>query len=409
MTAPTATSSNYTSRADWRRVDRLYRQLTTIVSRGDGIPTEVAGALANALGRVLAFYEDDEPQFVQDLVTLWSNIDGLNGSYRDNFRRLYFDSRFDKYSDYVLAPEKRRRPRPFETAVETCRRLVDLNDLRHALSSIQCGAILGGSVSYGRFYNITGGAPEFGQSGIVPKASDADLLLVLKEYEQLDAVGQQLSEVSCLEKDSVDLLRRRVREFPAIRQKYSPCIFSHKLVVKRPDDAILNGTDIPGVYNLSLHVFSSKDFDYLTLKDIPILEPPGSASVLDRMLHDYRDTESPKGAYNSRSFAGIPMEEHALDPVTVPLGFVAHVQVCLIKENRYCPGLHQNLILPQFEMRWESELVRLYLRMLVFRWKIQERLQIEKTARPFEEQSLSLSHVRYFVFSPHITRRADRG
>ena len=37
-----------------------------------------------------------------------------------------------------------------------------------------------------------------------------------------------------------------------------------------------------------------------------------------------------------------------------------------------------------------------------------ERLRTERTMRPFEEQKLSLSHVRYFVFSPHITHRADR-
>ncbi len=159
---------------------------------------------------------------------------------------------------------------------------------------------------------------------------------------------------------------------------------------------------------MSLHVLSLADFDYLTLKNIPILEPPEGSGVLDLRLHDYRDSAPPTGrAYDSRSFAGIPLGTHPLDPAEVESGFVANVQMCLIKDDRYCPGLHQNLILPQFEMRWETESVRLYLRILAFRWKILERLRMEKTMRPFEEQSLSLSHVRYFVFSPHITRRAD--
>jgi hypothetical protein len=408
MASSTMSSGDFRTRADWRRVEHLYKQFSTIVSNNEEIPTEIAGALANSLGRVVAFYEDNEPLFVRDLLELWSDIDKLSGSDRDLFRDLYFDRRLDRHRDYNPAPGSgiRRRPRPFEAAVETCRRLKDLNNVRHALSNLQCGAILGGSVSYGRFYNITGSSPEFGS-----KASDTDLLVILKDYEQLESVAEGLSSISYLDRDSVDFFRRRAQIFPKIKHEQNgPCIFSHKLVVNDADtDPILQGTDIPSGYNLSLHVFSFADFDYLTLRDIAILEPPTSSDALDRTLHDYRDTASPKGAYRSRSFAGTFLGTHSLDPIKVDSGFVANVQVCLIKDGRFCPGLHQNLISPQFEMRWESESVRLYLRMLTFRWKILERLRIEKTMRPFEEQSLSLSHVRYFVFSPHITRRADRG
>lgn len=252
----------------------------------------------------------------------------------------------------------------------------------------------------------TGAATELGS-----KASDMDLLLVLPEYDQLEAVADRLSNVPGLDDASLDLFRRRIAIFLKVRSEHSPCIFSHKLVFwNERTDSVLSGSGIPGEYKLSFHVFSLADFDYLTLKDIPILRPPNGSDIFDRALRDYRDSAPPDDkAYDSRSFAGIPLGTHPLSPTEIDLGFLSNVQVCLIKEDRYCPGLHQNLILPQFENRWESESVRLYLRMLTFRWKILERLRTEKTNRPFEEQSLSLSHVRYFVFSPHITRRADRG
>jgi hypothetical protein len=237
------------------------------------------------------------------------------------------------------------------------------------------------------------------------------LLLVLRDYDQLGIVVDRLSSVDGIEGESLELLRRRTEVFLTIRQSKSPCILSHKIKFWfSGKDDILAESGIPGAYNLSLHVFSLKDFDYMTLKDLSVLEAAEEGRDFDRRLQDYRDSApAMNSGYDSRSFAGIALGTHPLAPKQVDLGFLANVQVCLIRDDRYCPGLHQNLVLPQFEKRWETEAVRLYLRMLTFRWKVLERLDMEKTRRPFEEQSISLSHVRYFVFSPHITRRADRG
>jgi hypothetical protein len=280
-----------------------------------------------------------------------------------------------------------------------------VNGIRQSLSVLQTGAILGGSVSYGRFYNVKGSAPEFGS-----KSSDADLLLVVTEYDQLSSVVERLASIPGLEPSSLESLRQRQAQFPEIRARYAQCILSHKLKfwMKR-SDPVLSGTNVPADYNLSLHVFGLAEFDYMTLRNVSVLQPSEGTSSIDRILRDYRDTSPPGDqSYDNRSFSGMAMGTNPLDPVEVDGGYIAQVKVCSIQDDRYCPGLHQNLILPQFERRWESEHVRLYLRMLTFRWKILERLRTERTMRPFEEQKLSLSHVRYFVFSPHITHRADR-
>jgi hypothetical protein len=392
--------------ADWRAVQHLYEQFSALVSVKAGLPTEVVGSLANQLSRVLAFYEDHEDRFVHDLLRIWSTVDNVSGSNEQVFRQLYFDVRLDGYPDYRYPPDEghRRRPRPFEACVETCRRLVDVNNVRHQLWKIETGAVLGGSVSYGRFYNVKGAASEFGSS-----SSDSDLLVVLKDHEQLARAVELLSSVPGVDAQSLNEIRNRASSFSSLQKRYDHCIFSHKLKfwVSRPDP-ILDGFDIPAGYTMSLHVFSLEEFDYMTLRDIAVLEPDSASGTFDRVLHDYRDSRPPSKHYDNQSFSGIPLPTNSISPVEVPGGFVTTVQVCTIRENRYCPGLHQNLVLPQFEKRWESETVRLYLRLLTFRWKIMERLRTERTARPFEEQKLSLSHVRYFVFSPHITRRADR-
>ncbi|MGA9898258.1 MAG: hypothetical protein WBQ09_09160, partial [Terriglobales bacterium] len=144
---PTVTKpvSDLHKRADWRAVEQLYGQFAAIASTGQQLPEIVTGALSNSLSRVLAFYEDEESQFVEDLLELWSGIDHLTGTRDSRFRSLYLDSRLDKYPEYKFPPEvdRRRRPRPFEAAVETCRRLIDVNSIRQTLSSLRTGAILG--------------------------------------------------------------------------------------------------------------------------------------------------------------------------------------------------------------------------------------------------------------------------
>ena len=399
-------TSGLHTRADWRWVEDLYKQFTKIVDSRTSIPPDIAGALAKSLGRVIAHYEGSESLFCDDLLALWSEIDGARleeTTALGRFRELYFDKRLDKFGEYQPPHGQRRRPKPFEAAIETSRRLIDINKIRTALSGEPRAAILGGSVSYGRFFNVTGAAAEYGG-----KSSDTDLLLVIPSYQDLNNIASALEKVDSIDRDSLNLLRKRITPHRDLQELDHPCIFSHKLILwKRPDDPILKDV-LPGLYSISLHVFSTDDFSYLVLKDIPIIQVP-EGEGFSRLIFDYRDTEPPSGrGYAQRSFSGIELGSKLLAPRALDGGFVTNVQVCLVEGGRYCPGLHQNLILPQFEMRWESNDLQIYLRMLSFRWKILERLRFERTKRPFEEQKLSLSHIRSDVFAPHITRRANR-
>jgi hypothetical protein len=355
MSASLPASGNFRKRADWRSVEALYGQFTSILSNGERMPPEVAGALATSLGRVLAFYEDSEQLFLNDLLALWSEIDHRGGSESEKFRGLYFDKRLDSHPEYKFPPDLgiRRRPRPFESAVETTRRLIDLNGVRQAFSEIPTAAILGGSLSYGRFYNVTGNASEFGS-----KSSDTDLLLVLENYDDLLKVAERLKSVPGVEKESLRLLASRAELFSTIRRDHHHCVFSHKLRFwGNAPDPILGPNDISANYALSLHIFSLDEFDYMTLKDGAILGSDSKSGLFEREIHDYRDTPpGPAGAYDNKSFSGIPLGKHNLEPVKVKLGHITNVQTCLIKENRFCPGLHQNLVLPQFEKRWRATL-----------------------------------------------------
>ncbi len=388
-------------RADWRRVDQLYKQVVEILNdpeQQNQLPDLLMGSLAESVGRLLAHYDGDELLFMKDLFLIWSHIEGLKGSSVKQFQRLYHDNRLERFPEYNPHTKGRRRPKPFEASIETCRRLADLNRVRDVLTPFQSGGILGGSVSYGRFFNVCGAT--------IGKSSDTDLLLVLPDYDNLPEVSSALESVHGLDNSSLGEFRKRIRIFHHVRRNYRHCIFSHKLYFwGDTHDPHLSHFQMAGQYMLSLHVISWFDFDFIILKDKPVLQP-GANGKLVRYLWDYRDTD-PTRPDNQRSFGGmdITVRPRAKE---VEHGFLSRVRVCHIESDRYYPGLHQNLILPQFEIRWEAPSKRLHLPILSFRWKIVERLQEERRLRPFEFQSLSLCHTRSEHFSPHITRRADR-
>src|SRR3954451_18817829 len=64
-------------RADWRRVEALYRQFASIAMRGDEthIPRVLSGALAEELGRVVASYERNEETFARDAYAVLGHVD----------------------------------------------------------------------------------------------------------------------------------------------------------------------------------------------------------------------------------------------------------------------------------------------------------------------------------------------
>lgn len=391
-------------RADWRRSSNLYGQFRAIVDDEEKInlpPDDLTGALAESWGRTFAHYDGKEMEFIDDLFEVCCQKKSPRGTTRaERFKDLYYDKELDRLKPYVTG-EGRRRPKPFEAAVETCRRLRDLNRIRNEFAVLDSAGILGGSVSYGRFFNTVGASVE-------NKPSDTDVLLVIPEYSHLPNIIGALAKVQGLETESLGTFRDRLQEFEELRKKDTglPIIISHKVRFWDPQiDPFLKDLQIPGAYKLSLHVFSLKDFDYAILCDMPIIEGDRTGQF-SRYIVDYRDTE-PFRQDNQRSFSGRD-ETVKLDAGSEKKGYTSKVAVCHIRDERFYPGLHQNLILPQFEIRWDTLKEKIYLRVLGFRWKILERLTEERRIRPFEYQTLSLSHTRSAHFAPHITRRANR-
>ncbi len=206
---------------------------------------------------------------------------------------------------------------------------------------------------------------------------------------------------------SVDEMRDRLPEFRRLSSELGePCILSHKVRMWLDgEDDLISPYQLPAAYVVSIHALSFDDFDFVTFRDLPTIT--NRSDLLLRELWDYRDTAATRRD-NQRSFSG---HDFTVDREVreVDRGFLARTRVGHIDaEDRYYPGLHQNLILPQYEIRWEPDTYRLRLPLLSFRWKLIERLAHERTLRPFEYQTIRLCHTRSAIFAPHVVRRAER-
>jgi hypothetical protein len=363
------------------------------------LPDIIAGALALRLGRVFAAYTGREEKFGEDLLTIMSNVDGIIGDAPSRFRHLYADDRFNALTPYRQDNKKRRRPKPFEAAIETCRRIRDLNSLRRvtAAARVSTAGILGGSTTYGRFYNVKG-APS-----MEAPASDIDLMLIVPDFKEISALCEALGNVSALDADSVHLFAQRAETHGVLRDETpgSEVLFSQKIPIwKNAPDEFLADTGVWPQYDLSIHIATMDLFAKIIQEDVPRIEDDTRVEILD-----YR-AEIPIQRYAARGFNGIDTwRESEFWPVD--RGHMWRVQVFDTKDERFKPGLHQGLVMPQFEIRWDDEPLSLRVPIANFKWKILERLRDERARRPWEVQHLSLCHPRFSIFAPHVQREVD--
>jgi hypothetical protein len=392
------------SRADWRQVEQLYAQLSRIKkdSNYSDPPPELTARLAESITRVFASYEAKEEQFLVDLRELMADVDGFSDDPRDRFRWLYIDDELQRFQVYnPSSTGTRRRPRPFEAAVETVRRILDLNRVRDRLAPLSTSAVLGGSLSYGRFFNTTGGGGG--------RPSDIDLIVVVPGYTQLHEVAPALGELPFIEQRSIEAMGARVEAFRLVNQDTDgPTVFQHKLRLWEEDSPsdFLDAYQTSRNYLLAIHVVSLEDFAHITLSDLPSLEMGDEGFV--RTIYEYRDDRPSRASEEHACFAG-HRKTTPMITEEVRGGYLTELQVCEITDGRFYPGMHMNLLLPQFDLRWESPLVPIRLKMQALHWKLLARLSDERRLRHLEVQQLSMSHTRSQHFAPHVAERLDRG
>ncbi|HET7416826.1 MAG TPA: hypothetical protein VFJ61_04260 [Solirubrobacterales bacterium] len=391
---------------DWRMVDSLYRQLAELKRSGRGSVSALSATtdrLAEAVAGVFASYEDCEEEFLLHLRDTMVRIDGISGSERERSRRLYKDESLKGFEAFKGGGRNTKpRPKPFEAAVETVQRITDLNRVRDKLEPLGTTAILGGSLSFGRFFTIYG-------SYTSERPSDIDLVLLVKHYQDIGGIAKALAEVKdghgayFIDRDQLEKMEERGKDFLALDSSDLPTIFQQKLDLwENADSKFFTSLGWPLHYRLAIHVLTLDDFDYITLKELARLSDLPEQPLRVRV---YRDDEPSTETEDQFSFSG----RHRTSPVEKDPEATGQVtmQVCELHEGRFYPGTHLNLMFPQFEVRWEDPELPARLPLQALRYKFQVQLEDERRLHPFEVQKLSFAHARSHQFARRVTQRLD--
>jgi hypothetical protein len=168
-------------------------------------------------------------------------------------------------------------------------------------------------------------------------------------------------------------------------------------------DPIFRESGLKSRYDVSIHACTEEVFRSIILRDFPRI----SLEVIGKSLqvNDFRENLISRKDHQ-RNLGGGNLR---LELETRPLGdsFLRSSYIFYIdSRNQYYPGMFQNLVLPNFDLRWGTTELRRSIE--AFRWKIVERLRFEGRARPHDFLRISLAHTRSEVFAPHTVRSVDR-
>jgi hypothetical protein len=386
--------------ADWDLVESVYRQCTEIARDEDGsyLPDPLAGYLAEALWRISANYNRHEELFISHALAVLGNIESKESLTGKLFGELYSDVRYQRFWRYApkTVTGKRRRPTPFESLVETARRLRDANSLQDVLAGTATSGILGGSTSYGRFFNVCAQHDD-------TAASDLDFMIVLPDFAELPDTAREVGKLCAASSASVAALAERATIFIERGFDDDHTIFSHKLPLwQEREDPVMAWARLPGSYLLSLHFLSQPVLDYLLVADATRLN--SDQAGWKRSVNDYREHAVVRMDH-LRSFSG----RHQPQPLPardVDGGFLRRSRVYSFDANdQYYPGMFQNLFLPRFDWRWDN--LNVARQLDAFKWKIAARFRYERRMRPHEYLRVSLAHNRAEVFAPHVIEMID--
>ncbi|WP_028936834.1 hypothetical protein [Pseudonocardia spinosispora] len=383
--------------ADWDLVEGVYRQCVDIATDHHGrlMPDDLPGFFAKALGRISSNYQGREQELILHGLSILGNAEHADKITPALFTQLYTDTRFDRFVQYTPGPgssEGRRRPRPFETLVETARRYHDLNQLRGVLGDLPTSCILGGSMNYGRYFSVRGG----------PAATNVDVMIVIPDFSWLDEVLSAVSTLPGSARASLDALERRSRIWRERGLDDQHTVFTQRIMMWSDEpDPTMAWAPNQGEYAIDLRVASVAALDWILVADNPKLT--ASAAGNSRSVRDFCQQDRATDDHQ-RSFSGRNLRTK-VEVEDVDGSLLRTLRVYSIHEERYHPGAFQNLVLPRFNKRWDDTPIGGKLE--TFRWKIIERLRAERRLQPYELLRVSLAHTRSEGFAPHILASID--
>ena len=225
----------------------------------------------------------------------------------------------------------KQQPSFVEAVKETVKRLQFFECSLRGLPDSVVGQIAGGSMSYGRFYNIRGG----------DNPSDIDLITVIQE-DFLDSHTDR-EEMFSREKGfdliESELFMGRMKRFVPLYESGNAQIISHKFKIDG--------------YILSMKIVSFKVFKwefYDLLHELVRSRQNAQAAILDYKPISYSNRVSPRNNFFRETFPFF-MDEQILSDGEA----IISVPAAVFKDETLYTGDHHNHIIPRFEVYFDRD------------------------------------------------------
>lgn len=279
----------------------------------------------------------------------------------------------------------KQQPSLNETIAETIKRLQFLFQFTAQLPNAVLSCISGGSMSYGRFYNVRGGED----------SSDLDLILVYENGAETELSAETIlpSEIGFNPEDAY-LLNERIGKFVDMTREGKAQVLSQK--------SSITGQD----FDVSMHIMSRKTFYDFTLYGL--VADLKSGQNIDRRLLDYKPKPFKHQLMRQQDFHGnvheFSADEEVLNGGVTETEVISNIPAYAIRDGHFVPGMYQNLISPRFEFEPFSS-TRISSAVMLY-WSLMHDLQSEYRAKN-PRASVLKSHIRYEIFSPRLKKEHE--
>lgn len=267
---------------------------------------------------------------LEDMTELWLKDGGDINELADEVK-IFFETK-PNLSKFFTTPRPsalgKRQPTVIESIEATFDRFKAMGEIEEALESQCDGIIVGGSLSYGPFYNLRSSKDETG-------SSDIDAIALLTNNTESNS-WDNLKECKRMHPEDKSKFVNRFKIFSnSLTKNGTADVFSHKFPVV--------GTD----FDISIHFFTEESFD-------KILNPDMSQQNHISILKDYKEKKFIHEFCKQRNFEGQEYAYKTPDQTEVEGGVVTQLPAYIMHDGKYYPGIYQNLILPRFFIYYDK-------------------------------------------------------
>ncbi len=237
--------------------------------------------------------------------------------------------------------------------------------------------LVGGSMSYGPFFNIRKNLDRTG-------SSDIDAIFVMRENFLKDENWESFD-------DSSEFLEEEKAEFQKRRKNFA------ELYAQNQADVFSQRFNVPGHdFNMSVHFFTLEALEKMCGSEFEDNLELNINRV--KTLRDFKARKFEHKECNQLSFFGETFSYPIPEQKAVEGGYIANLPSYMIRDGYLYLGLYQNLISPEFLVSCENtgevgDLVN------IFHQNIQKRLDKENDIKG-EPGSIKESHFRNRFFAP---------